>query len=190
MPSSLEDLLAIARNYWPSTQDAYLKQEVSPEVGQLQRLWEQELGRIDRWWSFLRDLESALPGFTVGDATATRDACFRCVAYPPGSIPPARLRWAAVGCLSILAPVYTVHGVQLEYRGAERIGQKALLGPQPSETAHAAAVIARRLETMFGVTALPRELAQARVPLFVEFKEPPETLLMHALFTSSPESVP
>jgi hypothetical protein len=29
-----------------------------------------------------------------------------------------------------------------------------------------------------------------RVPLFVEFKEPPETVLMHALFTSSPESIP
>jgi hypothetical protein len=190
MPLALEDLLTIARNYWPSTQDAYLKQEVSPEVARLQGLWEQELGKLDRWWGFLADLEKALPGFKIGDATATRDACFRCVAYPPGDTPSPTSRWVAVGCVSILAPVYTVYGVQLEYRGKERIGQKASLGPLPPETSHAADIIAQKLEAMSGATALPREWAQTRVPLFVEFKAPPETTLLNALFTSTPESIP
>ncbi|MFP2925384.1 hypothetical protein ACLESO_09225 [Pyxidicoccus sp. 3LG] len=190
MPPTLEDLLAVARNYWPSTPDAYLRQEVSPEVERLQRLWEHELGSIDRWWALLKDLELTLPGFTIGDATATRDASFRCVAFPPGGTPLVRFRWAAVGCLSILAPVYTVHGVQLEYRGAERIGQKAIFGPLPSEIHHAADIIARMLEARFGATALPRELAHTHVRLVVEFKQPPDTLLMHALFTSTPESIP
>jgi hypothetical protein len=169
MSLSLEDLLSVARNYWPSTKDSYLKQEVGPEIERLQRRCEKEL-----------------PGFKLGDATATRDACFRCVAYPPATSP----RWVAVGCLSILTPVSFVYGVHLEYRGAERVGQKAHFGPLPSETHHAADIIARKLEDTFGATMLPRELAQLRVPLFVEFKEPPETMLVHALFTSTPESIP
>jgi hypothetical protein len=186
MTPSLEDLLALARNYWPSTQDSYLKQEVSPEVERLQQLWEQELRGIDRWWALLKEVEQALPGFKVGDATATRDACFRCVVYPRATHP----RWIAVGCLSILAPVSIVYGVQLDYRGAERISQQARFGPLPPETSRIADVITRKLAATFGATALPRELAQSRVPLFVEFKEPPETLLVHALFTSTPESIP
>lgn len=190
MSLSLEDLLAIARYYWPSTQDAYLKQEPSPEVTRLQYLWEQEPNRLDRWSGLLGELEEALPGFKIGDATATRDACFRCAAYPPGSNPPSSFRWVAVGCLSILAPVYIVYGVQLEYRGKERVSQRASLGPLPPETHHAADIIARKLEALFGASALPRELAQTRVPLFVEFKQPPETTLLHALFTSTPEGIP
>ncbi|HZH14962.1 MAG TPA: hypothetical protein VE057_11465 [Archangium sp.] len=190
MPPSLEDLLTVARNYWPSTKDAYLKQEVSPEIERLHALWERELRGLGRWWALLEELETALPGLKLGDATATRDACFRCVASPSGTSSQSKSRWAAVGCLSIMAPVCFVYGVQLEYRGAERVGQKAHFGPLPPEIRHAADVMTRKLEATFGATALPRELAQVRVPLFVEFKEPPETVLVHALFTSSPESIP
>lgn len=190
MPLLFDDLLSIARNYWPSTKDAYLKQEVSPELARLQGLWEQELRGLDRWWTLLDEVGKALPGFTLGDATATRDACFRCVAYPSDAPSPSKPRWVAVGCLSILAPVSFVYGVQLDYRGAERVSQQARFGPLPPEVRHAADVITRKLAATFGATELPRELAQLRVPLFVEFKEPPETLLVHALFTSSPESIP
>jgi hypothetical protein len=187
-PPSLEELLAVARDYWPSTQEAYLhlQQTVSPEIERLQKRWEQELRGLDRWWAMIEDVEKALPGFKVGDATATRDACFRCVVYPQTKQP----RWVTVGCLSILTPVSFVYGVQLDYQGAERIHPQARFGPLPPETAQVADVLTRMLETTFEAIALPRELAQSRVPLFVEFKEPRETLLVHALFTSSPESIP
>lgn len=190
MPLSFEDLMAVARNYWPSSRDTYLKQEVSPELRRLQALWELKLPGLDQWWAFLEELERALPGFKLGDATATRDACFRCVAYTPDTASPPQSRWVAVGCLSILAPVSFVYGVHLEYRGTERISQKASFGPLPPETSRVADMMARKLESTFGATTLPRDLAQRRVPLYVEFKEPPETLLVHALFTSSPESMP
>ncbi|QSQ21263.1 hypothetical protein JY651_39740 [Pyxidicoccus parkwayensis] len=185
-----EDLLTVARNYWPSTRDAYLEQEASPELKRLQALWEQTLPGLDRWWSFLSELETALPDFKLSDVTATRDACFRCVAYPRNTSSYSQSRWAAVGCLSILAPVCFVYGVQLEYRGTERISQRASFGPLPPETAHVADLMAQKMESNFRATSLPRELTQTRVPLFVEFKEPPETMLVHALFTSSPESIP
>jgi hypothetical protein len=190
MPLSSEDLLAVARNYWPSTQDSYLKQEVSPELQRLQKLWERELPKLDRWWALLEELEEALPGFKLGDATATRDACFRCVASPLDTSSHPTSRWVAVGCLSILAPVAFVYGVHLEYRGTERVSQEARFGPLPPETGRAVDIMTRKIESTFAATTLPRELAQMRVPLFVEFKEPPETMLLHALFTSSPESVP
>ncbi len=186
MPPSLEDLLAVARNYWPATNEAYLRQEVSPETARLQQRWEQELRRLDRWRALLKEVKQALPGFKVGDATATPDACFRCVVYPQA----ARPRWVTVGCLSILTPVSFVYGVQLTYRGTERIDQQARFGPLPPETAHVADVVTRKLEATFGAPAPPRELAQSRAPLVVELKEPPETLLVHALFTSRPESIP
>lgn len=190
MPLSAESLLMVARSYWPSTRDAYLKQEVSPELERLQSHWERELPRLDRWWALLDELEKALPGFKLGDATATRDACFRCVASPRETSKHPASQWVAVGCLSILAPVSFVYGVHLEYRGTERVSQKASFGPLPPETGRVADILTRQLESTFGATTLSRELAQMRVPLFVEFKEPPETMLVHALFTSSPESIP
>ncbi|WP_163993261.1 hypothetical protein [Pyxidicoccus caerfyrddinensis] len=190
MPLSSEDLLAVARNYWPSTRDSYLKQEVSPELQRLHTLWERELPKLDQWWTLLEELEKTLPGFKLSDATATRDACFRCVAWPPDTSSHPTSRWVAVGCLSILTPVAFVYGVQLEYCGTERVSQKASFGPLPPETGRAVDIMTRKLESSFGATTLPRELAQLRVPLFVEFKEPPETMLLHALFTSSPESIP
>ncbi|WNG22056.1 hypothetical protein F0U63_17595 [Cystobacter fuscus] len=53
-----------------------------------------------------------------------------------------------------------------------------------------AEVITRRVEAEFGFTRLPREMAQMPVPLFVQWKEPPETTLFHALFTNEPENIP
>jgi hypothetical protein len=51
-------------------------------------------------------------------------------------------------------------------------------------------IVSRRLETTFGVSTLPREIAETPIPLYVEPKEPPNTTLFHALFTSEPESLP
>jgi hypothetical protein len=53
-----------------------------------------------------------------------------------------------------------------------------------------AEVIARKIEATFGYSVLPREVAETPVPLFVQWKQPPETTLFHALFTNEPGSLP
>jgi hypothetical protein len=62
--------------------------------------------------------------------------------------------------------------------------------PLRPETRAPADIIARRIEATFGANMLPREMARTPVPLYVQWKEPPETTLFHALFTSQPESLP
>jgi hypothetical protein len=181
-----EQLLAVARSYWRDDK-AYAG---SPEHARLVALWERELKKLDRWWAFLDELKKELPGFTIGNATATPDACFRCAAYSPVDNPTNTRRFVVVGCVSILAPVYTVYGVEYERINNKRHGPKAFFEPLPAEMRHPAEVISRRIEATFGVRALPREIAETPIPLHVEPVEPPNTTLFHALFTSEPESLP
>jgi hypothetical protein len=190
MPLSAEELLAIARNYWRPDKELGSSLETSPEAQRLQALWEQELKRIDQWFAFLEDLERELPGFSIGDATATCDASFRCAAYPETNPSSPRFRWAVVGCVSILAPVYTVYGVRYDYRGPERVGAKLFFELLPSELRVAADRIGGRIEATFGASALPWTVAQRSISLFVDPLEPPDTTLFHALFTAQPASVP
>jgi hypothetical protein len=187
MPLSSEHLLSIARNYWPSSNEHYLRGEASPEIERLQKLWQQELKKLDRWWALLDDLERELPEFDIGDATATIDASFRCIAYSGKTAPH---RFAVVGCLSILAPVFTVYGLEFEETEETRTVRRICFEPLPAEMQNPANVIAKKIETKFGASTLPREIAETPVPLFVEWKEPPNTTLFHALFASAPESVP
>jgi hypothetical protein len=190
MPFSAEQLQAIAREYWPSTYEYYLKCERSPEADRLHERWEEELKKIDQWWAFLDDLERDLPEYRIGDATATPDASFRCIAYPDQPRLLRGFRWDVVGCVSILAPVYTVYGVQFEYRGKKRTCAQVSFEPLPPEIRGPADIIARKLEAAFGVGALPRDIAETPVPLFTQWKQPPDTTLFHVLFTSVPESLP
>lgn len=191
MPLTLEQLLEIACEYRDTTRDYYARQEPSPQYRRLAALWKQERLKLDRWHGFLRDVEKALPGFTLGDGTAPLSPCFRCVAYPAERYPHPGVPWAVVGCVSILAPVYALYGVEFE-RGEDnaRKSSTVCFEPLPGHMAAAASVIARKLETEFAVTALSKGLAQTPVPLFVESKTPPETTLFHALFTDRPEIVP
>jgi hypothetical protein len=190
MALTAEQLLSIVRNYWPSDLESYLKPEGSPEVARLHELWGKELKKMGRWAEFVRALNEDLPEFTVGNITATFDACLRCGAYPRTNRPPSSSGWVVVGCVSILAPVYTIYGMQYEFRGEKRLGEKVCFEPLPAAMRAPADLIARKLESTFGVSALPRELAEAPVPLFVEPLRPPNTTLFHALFSSQPESVP
>ena len=192
MSLSLEQLVAIASNYWPSTRngDHRLGQDINPEARRLHELWEQEIKRINRWWAFLDELRGELPGFFIGDATATPDACFRCVVYPGEERPLPALHWVVVGCVSIIAPVYAVYGVQFEEGEKTRVFRAMDSDSQRPEIKAPAEVIARRVEAEFGFARLPREMAQTLVPLFVQQKEPPETTLFHALFTNEPENIP
>jgi hypothetical protein len=193
MTLSKDQLLSIARDYWRSDNDYSLRQEKSPEIVRLEARWEEELGCLDRWHGFLRDLRQELPSFTIGDGTATPDACFRCVAYPvkgQKGQPLPEFRWVVVGCVSIVAPVHIVYAVEYGRDSKTGHGSKLMFEPFPSEMKLPADVIARKIEETFGFSKLPRELAEMPVPLFVQWVEPPRTTLFHALFTNEPDNVP
>jgi hypothetical protein len=191
MSLSAEHLLSVARTYWRADKIYHSRVDNSPEHKKLGELWEKELQKIDRWRAFLDGLKQELPGFTLGDATATPDACFRCAAYSPRTeAPTAPTRFIVVGCVSILAPIYTIYGVEYASTDSRRRDAKVCFEPLPSNIRHTADVIARRIEATFAVTALPREIAEMPIPLYVEPREPPETTLFHAFFTSEPESLP
>ncbi|WP_158502008.1 hypothetical protein [Vitiosangium sp. GDMCC 1.1324] len=183
-------MLSVARNYWRPDKDFDFRPENSPESERFLDLWEQEFKKMDQWRAFLRELGGALPDFNIGNATSTCDACFRCSVYPRAENKQQPRRWVVVGCVSILAPVYTLYGVQYSYRGRERITERIFFDSFPPEMQAPAETVARRIEATFGVTALPRELAETPIPLIVEPQEPPHTTLFHALFISRPERVP
>ncbi|WNG39772.1 hypothetical protein F0U61_43420 [Archangium violaceum] len=181
-------LISIALNYWQSFKD--YSQDPSPEDQRRFEVIKQKLQGHDRWLAFQKELKGELTEFDIGDYTGP-GPCFCCVAYPRSSSrPQPDLRWVVVGCVSFLAPVYIVYGVQFDYSNSERIFKKLAFWPLPPEIQAAADTIARRIEATFAVTALPHELAELRVPLYVQFTEPPETTLFHALFLDSPENLP
>lgn len=196
MPISAESLLSVVRNYWRSDHEFDGRPERSPETERFQSLWEEKLERMGEWHMLLGELQAALPQFSIGNATATSDACFRCSVYmerePISNQGNEQLtrRRVVVGCVSILAPVYTVYGVQYDYRGEERIADRAFFDPLPSDMRAPAEIVAGKIEAMFGVEAVPREIAETQIPLIVGPHEPPDTTLFHALFTGWPESVP
>ncbi|WP_239470419.1 hypothetical protein [Archangium violaceum] len=193
MTPSKEELLAIARQYWRPDKDYELRQERSPEHDRLEARWEEALEEHHRWHALLDDLEQELPGFTLGDGTATPDACFRCVAYPVTHekgqpLPP--YHWIVVGCLSILAPIYIVYGVEYGRVGRRRLNPRVSLEPLLPERQAVADVLSRKIEERFGASKLPRDIAETPVPLYAQWVEPPETTLFHVLFTNEPGNVP
>jgi hypothetical protein len=190
MTLSVDHLLSVAKTYWRPDKDYDFRIENSPETERFHRLWEQELKKMDQWRAFLGSIRGKLPGFIIGNATATCDSCFRCAAYPPTNQQRPSERQVIVGCLSILAPVYSVYGVRYEYSGKKLIGNEVYFEPFPAEMSSPATVIAKEIEATFGVLPLPRLIAETKIPLFVYPREPPNTTLFHALFISQPESVP
>lgn len=186
---SVERLAAIARDYWRPDKDDEFRLDRSPETQRLDRRWERALEGMDRWEALLKSVRGELGGFTLGNITATCDSCLRCGAYPVSNRHSPSSRWVVVGCLSILAPVYTVYGVRSEYSGKRR-HDEVYFEPLPEQMREPARVIARHIEARFEATLLPREVAETPIPLYVEPREPPETTLFHALFLSQPERVP
>ncbi|RYZ40863.1 MAG: hypothetical protein EOO71_14345 [Myxococcaceae bacterium] len=186
-----EQLLEVAGRYWRTDEAYYLRQELSPEAERLEALWDQELLKMGRWHAFLETLEGLLPGFVMGDGTTPTTApCFRCIAYPPddGTLPLAR--WAVVGCVSILAPVYAIYAVRKKREhGGGRLPE-AHFEQLPDFLRLPVQVMGDAIEAEFGARLLPWDVAHRPVPLFVEWKAPPATTLFHALFTASPEIVP
>jgi hypothetical protein len=192
MDFSPESLLAIARKYWRADRQYDDTLVNSPEYDRLGDLWaERRRDDLDRWFALLDDLERALPDFTIGDATPGSTAgAFRCVAYAKSPRQPPPFRFALVGCVSILAPIYTVYGVRYDFVGSARHHPKLSFEPLPPEMRAPSDVIARKLEATFAVRRLPREVADTPIPLFVHNRAPPETTLFHAFFDSQPDNLP
>lgn len=185
-----EELLQIARKYWPADMETYLSPEKSPAFARRHALWERELAKMDQWRAFLGSLDRELPGFVIGNATAPGDGSLRCAVYWREGHTPPGIQRVVVGCVSVLAPVYTLYGVESEYRGKKRIRDMVLYEPLPSDMAAVAEVVSRGIRATFDVRALPREVADTRIPLIVDPVMPPDTTLFHALFISTPERVP
>lgn len=95
-----------------------------------------------------------------------------------------------MGCVSILAPVYTVYAVQYELSGSKRSGHQLFFGVLPSEMRGIAVELSRKIEAVFGFQELAREIAETPILLLVDPQHPPRTTLFHALFTSQPASLP
>jgi hypothetical protein len=190
MSLSAKALLSLVRNYYRPDKDFDLRPENSPEAERFLTLWVQERKKMDQWEAFVDELRAALPALEVSNITSTCDASFRCAVYPSEKKPTHPGRWVVVGCVSILAPVYAIYGLHLSYSGKQRIDERVFLHSLPPEMQAPAQVVASKLEAMFGVAPLPRELADTPVPLIVEPKEPPHTTLFDALFISRPASVP
>jgi hypothetical protein len=191
MDFSTEKLLALARNYWRADKVYDEERERSPEALRLDALLQETLQRDDysRWHALSQELQQELPGFLISSGVSAHEHCFQCVAYSglnPGRFPPFRL--AVVGCISILAPVYIVYGLEYDLTRSEVHYPKVSFEPLPPEMRAPADLIARKLEATFDVRRLPREVAETPIPLVVRWKEPPETTLFHALFTSLPEN--
>lgn len=191
MTPSSDELLALVRQYFRPDKEYNFRLENSPENERFHAIWRQAMQRMDEWWDMVEELRLDLPDFTLGNITATSDSCFRCGAYAARVGPHDRSPWVVVGCMSIIAPLYTVFGVRFERDSSgERIRDGAVFDPLPAEMRPAAEAIARRIEGRFGVSPLPLEVAMTPIPLFVEPQEPPDTTLFHALFTADPGNVP
>jgi hypothetical protein len=145
---------------------------------------------MEQWRAFLDALDKDLPDFIIGNATAPGDGSFRCAVYFPEGRTPPGIQRVVVGCVSVLAPVYALYGVESEYRGEKRIRDTVIYEPLPSDMAAVADVVSRRIRETFDVHALPREVADTRIPLIVDPVMPPDTTLFHALFISAPERLP
>ncbi|NOK19490.1 hypothetical protein [Corallococcus carmarthensis] len=184
MVPSTEELLEIARTYWPSQEDP--NQEPGPEAHRLHVLWRRKLAEPGPWDALIDQLELAFPQDTVADITTTSDAGHWCAIYPGPSPEPPGLGWVYVGSASIIAPVYTVYRVQFEYSERRIFRQLDLEPPAVEPTV----TMKRLMESTLGAILLPPDIASHPAPVFVDWKSPPKTTLFHALFTSRPENLP
>ena len=193
MTMTVDELLARARHYWPANLDWYFRGEETPETARRFALWEQQWRQHGKQWhALLTDLAKDLPGFSIRDATAPSDVCFRCAVRLPreGTTP---LVQVVVGCLSMIAPVYSVYGLQYEVSpatGTKPSDPRLFLDALPPEMHEPANALAKRMEAVFGASPLLAGLAGTPVPLCVNITCPPRTTLFHALISDQPDSVP
>ncbi|NOK17172.1 hypothetical protein [Corallococcus carmarthensis] len=188
MHPSTEQLLVIAKHYWPaSVSDG---DEPSPELARLFKRFDEALQDLGQWRGFLDHLRTLFPGFSIADGTGPTRCSFRCIVYPAKGSPLPPIPWAIMGCMSVLAPVFTVYGITFEYEGRKRRAAHLHLMPLPGAMQETARIVARELEARYHVSELPREVAATPVPVVVEWTQPPQTTLFDALFDSEPTNIP
>lgn len=190
LPPLAEDLIKIVRNYYNSSNAFHFTQESSPEENRRQAVWTQWIENREPWRAFRSRLRSELPNYMIGETYSSADGGPRCIIYPPKESRTPSANWLVVGCVSLLAPVYFVYGVECDYVEGRLRNDKASFEPPPSNMTLPAQVVARTIETSFGFSAVPREMAETPVHLFAGLLEPPSTTLFHTLFTNAPESIP
>ncbi|WP_434388151.1 hypothetical protein [Melittangium boletus] len=144
---------------------------------------------MDPWLAFRDEIGSKLPEYVIGETYSSHDGGPRCIIYPPDDLRTHSSDWTVVGCLSLLAPVYFIYGLERERQTKVRRYKVSFETPPPHMSLPAK-IIARTIEASFGASALPRAVANTPVQLFVGNLAPPKTTLFHALFTDEPETIP
>ena len=190
MIPSKEELLAIIRKYYDSSNAFMFTTELSPETKRHDEIWKQWIANMDPWYAFRDELRSALPNYIIGETYPSMDGGPRCMVYLPKESWSPKSNWDVVGCVSLLAPVYFVYGVEWDYIDGRRQNFRASFEQPPPNMAWPAQAVASAIEKMFGFSAVPRELAETPVPLYAGSLEPHETTLFHTLFTSDPSNIP
>lgn len=190
MSISKEELIAIVQNYYDSSNAFLFTTELSPEAKRHYELWKQWTANMHPWKEFKAELRSALPNYQIGETYPSADGGPRCLVHLPRESWSPTSNWTVVGCVSLLAPVYFVHGVEWDYIGGRVQNAKAHVGQPPPSMLLPTRVVTRVIERVFGFSALPRELAETPVHLYTGLIEPPQTTLFHTLFTSEPSNIP
>jgi hypothetical protein len=193
MKLMVQELIARASHYWPADFEWHARGERPPEIDRLFDLYKQEWPkRGAQWLALVEDLRQQLPGYSIYNSTVPSDPSFRFTLRPPKDQLRPRLEQMVVGCLSLIAPVYSVYGLEHEYRSRKWLGisdDRLFLDELPPELREPASVVARRVEARFGVERLTPDVAATPVPLYVDLKFPPHATLFHALMSSHPDSV-
>lgn len=190
MPLSKDDLIEIVQSHYRSSNTFLFTLEPSLEENRRQALWSRWIENREPWKAFRAKLRSELPHYETGATYSSADGGPRCIIYPPRESLAPSSNWIVVGCVSLLAPVYFVYGVECNYAEGRLQNDRASFEPPPSSMALPTQIVARTIETMFSFSALPHELAQTPVPLYAGSIEPPQTTLFHTLFTNEPSSIP
>ncbi|MBM7118370.1 hypothetical protein [Archangium primigenium] len=186
---SAEELISVVQNYYDSNNNFHFRLETSPETSRRQALWTQWIAHMDPWLAFRDELGSKLPEHVIGETYSSHDGGPRCIIYPPDDLRTHSSDWTVVGCLSLLAPVYFIYGLERERQTKVRRYKVSFETPPPHMSLPAK-IIARTIETSFGASSIPRAVADTPVQLFVGNLAPLKTTLFHALFTDEPETIP
>ncbi|WP_434388149.1 hypothetical protein [Melittangium boletus] len=190
MLPSKEDLISIVQKHYDSTNAFMFTAGLTPEAKRLNGAWKKWIDNRDSWHTFRDELSRLLPSYVIGETYPSMDGGPRCIVYHPIDSCTLESNWDVVGCMSLLAPVYFVYGVQWEYVEGIRKNFRASFAQPPPIMAEPAQVMARTIEKIFGFDAIPYELATTPVGLYAGLLEPHETTLFHTLFTNEPQSIP
>lgn len=185
-----KDLMNVVQQYYDASGELHVASRPSLATERLTALWEQWIEERSAWTELRRQLKSELPGHDIGETYSTHDGGPRCLIYPPKESRTPTGNWIVVGCISLLAPVYFVYGVECDFLEGRLRNDKASFEHPPVEMAFAAQVVARKIEATFGFSELARDIAATPVALFAGNMEPPDTTLFHVLFTNAPSRIP